>query len=359
MTFGLVIYGSLQEQSGGFLYDRRLVRRLEARGHRVRVFALPWRPYAVCLADNLRLGFWRRLARAPLDALLQDELNHPSLALGTRWLRREVSYPVVGIVHHLRASEHRPAWQNALYGLVERVYLGGLDACIYNSATTRAVVERLAGPRLGVVAPPSGKRFGARVTPEAAVRRATRPGPLQVVAVGAVIPRKNLHGLLDTVVRLPQEVVHLRVIGRTDAAPAYVRHLRTRLAREGLTSRVTLTGALDDAALADALADAHVLAGPAYYEGYGIAYVEAMGFGLPVLATRRGAPREFVTNGQEGFLVDPDDPAALASHLHHLHADRDALARMSTHALTRFERLPTWPDSMDRVADFLEQLLTS
>ena len=61
MHVGLLIYGSLETVSGGFIYDRHLVRYLRAAGDRVDVIGLPWRPYGLSLLDNLNSGLRRRL----------------------------------------------------------------------------------------------------------------------------------------------------------------------------------------------------------------------------------------------------------------------------------------------------------
>ena len=88
MNIGLVIYGSLDLVSGGYLYDRLLVDHLRKRGARVEILSLPRRNYWRHLADN----FSRRLPRAveamSPDLLLQDELYHPSLFHTNRRLKK-------------------------------------------------------------------------------------------------------------------------------------------------------------------------------------------------------------------------------------------------------------------------------
>ena len=79
MRLGLVVYGSLDTVSGGFLYDRQLVRHLRSRGDEVEVISIPWRPYARGLLDNLSPALFKRLSRAAFELLLEDELAHPSL----------------------------------------------------------------------------------------------------------------------------------------------------------------------------------------------------------------------------------------------------------------------------------------
>ena len=84
MRIGLLIYGSLDTLSGGYLYDRKLVEHLRQAGDSVEIVSIPWRSYPAHLADNLSLRLYRRLRDLPVDILLQDELNHPSLALVNR-----------------------------------------------------------------------------------------------------------------------------------------------------------------------------------------------------------------------------------------------------------------------------------
>ncbi|MDW8327552.1 MAG: glycosyltransferase, partial [Anaerolineales bacterium] len=143
MRLGLIIYGSPDTVSGGYLYDRQLVAHLRAAGDEVEVISLPWRNYATHLTQNFSIELRRRLAAAHFDVLLQDELNHPSLFLLNRRLRLRVRYPFISIVHHLRCCERRPTWQNALYRRIEAAYLRSVDGFVFNSETTREAVSAL------------------------------------------------------------------------------------------------------------------------------------------------------------------------------------------------------------------------
>ncbi|MBL7943358.1 MAG: hypothetical protein JNM00_11355, partial [Flavobacteriales bacterium] len=104
MKIGLVIYGSLDTLSGGYMYDRMLVDYLRSQGDTVEIISLPWRNYAAHLTDNFTFKL-----PSDLDILIQDELNHPSLIRSNRYPN---PYPIISLVHHLRCSELRPKWQN-------------------------------------------------------------------------------------------------------------------------------------------------------------------------------------------------------------------------------------------------------
>ena len=354
MRVALILYGDLDFISGGFLYDRMLVKYLRRRGEDVEIVPLPWRSYARGLLDNLTPGLMRRLTNIQADIIVQDELAHPSLFWLNRSLERRGGPPVVAIVHHLRCSEAQPAWQNKLYRLVERRYLASVQGFIFNSRATQKTVEDLVGQgRPSVLAYPGADRFAVAPTPAAVAARAREPGPLRVLFLGNVIPRKGLHTLIAALVVLSREAWQLTVVGSLEIDLPYVRQVRRQLADAGLDGRVEFTGALDQEELTSCLANSQVLAVPSSYEGFGIVYLEGMAFGLPALATTAGGAVEIITSGQDGFLISPGDHGALARHLGTFMADRDLLLTMSLAAQQRFAAHPTWEDAGAAVHRFL------
>jgi glycosyltransferase involved in cell wall biosynthesis len=358
MRVGLLIYGSLETISGGYLYDRRLVNYLRRQGDQVEIISLPWRNYLRHLGDNLSSELLYRLKDLPVDVLLQDELNHPSLFWLNQRLKNQVKYPILSIVHHLRSSEACPAWQNWIYSQVESRYLETLDGFIFNSQTTRQAVASLSPQtrqraRPSLVATPSGDRFNPQIDAQAISQRSLGAGPLQILFLGNLIPRKGLHTLLEALTQLSTSDWRLSVVGSPSNDAAYARRARQLSERAGLSARVTFHGALSDDALAQLLRSSHLLAVPSSYEGFGIVYLEGMGFGLPAIATSSGAAGEIITHGQDGFLIAPGDSQALADHINCLAKDRHKLREMSLAARKRYQTQPTWDDSMHAIRHFL------
>jgi glycosyltransferase involved in cell wall biosynthesis len=346
MRVGLTLYGSLDDQSGGFRYDRRLVEALRDAGDTVDVIELPRRRYARGLLDNLSSSLRDRLA-VDVDVMLQDELAHPSLVRANR----DLPYPVVSVVHHLRASEGRHL--AGLYRAVERRYLGGVDAAVCNSTATRSTVTETGGPPKGrtVVAPPAGDRFDPDID-TATIESRAHEGALRVAFVGNIEPRKGLDTLVDGLAEV-DEPWELTVVGRAEN-PSYVRTVENAIARSGAGDRIDLRGRLADDELATVLRGSHVLAIPARHEGFGIAYLEGMSFGLPAVASAAGGARDFVTPGETGALVEPDDPEGVGRVLGALARDRDRLARMGQAARERYEAHPGWSETTARVREFLQ-----
>jgi glycosyltransferase involved in cell wall biosynthesis len=355
---GLLIYGSLDTISGGFIYDRHLVRYLRDQGDRVEIISLPWRRYGVSLLDNLNSGFQRRLEAAAFDVLLQDELVHPSCFWLNRRLRPRITYPVIAIVHHLRCREHHAAWATRLYRRVEKSYLAAMDGFICVSRTTQKDVEDLVGrERPLVVASPGRDGRPGAVTPAEIIARATAPGPFHLIFVGNLIPRKGLHTLLTALANLPRSDWRLTVAGRLDLDAVYVQAIRRQIQDAGLASRVFLLGAIPNHELSAHYAASHLLTVPSSYEGFGIVYLEGMHFGLPAIATTAGAAQEIITHGQNGFLVPPGDAAALARYISLLMEDRELLKRLSLTAHQVGASHPTWNESAALTRAFLQSFL--
>ena len=358
MRVGLVLAGDIDGGSGGFYYDRRLRDRFRERGHDVTVVSLPWRSYPRQLADNLRA---RRIASRldGFDVVVEDGLAHPSLLAANR----HVHTPTVALLHML-ASRARTGIARHAVRRIEAAFLSGVDAAIYNAETTRRDATPLGAPATGVVAYPAGDRFVPDISARA-VRERAGERPLDVTYLGSVAERKGLDTLVEGLARIGRNAVsggsdgppdwRLTVVGDADGDPTYVDRVREAAADAGIAGRVRFTGRLDDDAVAARLRESHVLAVPSRYEPFGMAYLEAMGFGCVPLATTAGGAAEFVRDGESGYLVPPDDPDAVADRLSRL-ADRDRLAEMALAAREAYDAWPTWTETMDDAVDFLEAL---
>jgi glycosyltransferase involved in cell wall biosynthesis len=97
--------------------------------------------------------------------------------------------------------------------------------------------------------------------------------------------------------------------------------------------RFALLGRRDDVPAVLAAGDVFVLASD--YEGLPVALMEAAAIGLPVVATAVGGVPEVITDGVEGLLVPPRDPAALADAIERVVADGALRARLAATARRR------------------------
>jgi glycosyltransferase involved in cell wall biosynthesis len=356
MKIGLVIYGSLKTLSGGYMYDRKLVEYLRAQGDTVEIISLPWRNYIAHLLDNLTF----RLSDG-FDIIIEDELNHPSLIAANHLPH---PCPVISLVHHLRASEQRFGLLKILYRQVEKQYLQKVDGFIFNSHTTRQVVTELVGDtRPWLVAYPPTDRFGPAQPESLPLERIAGSPSMRVLFVGNLIHRKGLHTLVNAlaIIKARHEhqqspMVTLDVVGSPKHSRSYARIIREMALELGVERLITYHGSLKDDILARRFREAHVLVVPSSYEGFGMVYMEAMGFGMPALGTTAGGAAEIIQEGETGYLIKPDDAATLAERLITLASDRALLTRLSLNALKRYQEQPRWEQTAAEIRQFLQKM---
>jgi glycosyltransferase involved in cell wall biosynthesis len=178
----------------------------------------------------------------------------------------------------------------------------------------------------------------------AAPERPPHDDAVALLAVGSLVPRKGYDILFRALARLRDLTWRLAVVGDPHRMPWMAKHVTADLEELDLKDRVTLHGAVPADRLSQFYFAADVFVLASRFEGYGMAYAEAIAHGLPVIGTRAGAIPRTVPKGA-GILVPPEDVEALASALRLLIADPTERARLAAAARAAAAKLPTWRDA--------------
>lgn len=344
-TFALP--GDPASLTGGYIYDAQIVDGLRRLG---------WTIDLLPLGDGFPFPS-KSARRAATDALSLAVSRGPvivdGLALGVLpKAAGEVasSTPLIALVHHPLALESgTPEEVAALLMDSERRSLAHATFVIATSATTAAILEReygVAKARLLVARP------GVRLRGDADLEKRQK-GPLQLLSVAAISPRKGYTFLIEALAGLADLDWRLTIVGDTERNPEASARLRMAIERSGLAARVDLIGAVTDTVL-DGLyrrADVFVLA--SLYEGYGMAYAEAIAHGLPVIGTTGGAISEVVPPSAS-ILVEPGNAQALAAALRSVLTDEPARLAMSAAARAAAPLLPRWEQAVSVFASALD-----
>jgi glycosyltransferase involved in cell wall biosynthesis len=332
----VIVPGALDQLTGGYLFDKRLVEGIRALGRTVEVNELAGRfPEADTTARQAAAAL---LARLPDGAAaVIDGLALPAFVECLASERARLK--LVGLVHHPLAVETGlDAEDRARLAGVEARLLSRLRGVLCPSAASAWAVENYGVPRDRIFVTPPGTVKPA--TPPQ--RPSRREGPLQFLSVGAVIPRKGHALLIEALAALREKPWRLLIVGSVTRDAATVQALERAIARHGLGERVTLAGEWAPERLGAAYAEADVFVLASYHEGYGMAFAEAMAQGLPIVGTTGGAIPETVP-AAAALLVPPGDADALSSALGMM-LDNGALrARLAQAAAAAGASLPDWP----------------
>lgn len=162
------------------------------------------------------------------------------------------------------------------------------------------------------------------------------PGTL-LAFVGRLDPIKGLEVLLKAVHILRQNNtgnagVSLMVVGG-EATPGEAGRLAGLAEQMGIADLVTFTGPVPHHQLPLYYRAADIAVMPSLYESFGMALLEAMACGAPVVATKVDGPSNFLRHGVTGLLVPPGDPLALAEALSQLIGDKHMRRQLASNAL--------------------------
>lgn len=152
-------------------------------------------------------------------------------------------------------------------------------------------------------------------------KRVRSAGPLKLLFVGGDFPRKGGDTLLEAFSRLPSNLAHLTIVTKTEEVGNSLANITVR---HGIQP--------NSDALLQLYADADLFVFPTRGDCLPLAVMEALTSGLPVVTTTVGALPEAVTHGEAGWIVPPNDPAALADALQTLAGDDVLLERLSDQA---------------------------
>ncbi|MDQ6750834.1 MAG: glycosyltransferase [Actinomycetota bacterium] len=275
----------------------------------LRTLRLRHRPSALPRASTL-------LAVVGLDAAM-DRLRREGFApdvIHAHTLGAAAAALVLGRAHGVPVvvSEHWSAfalgtlspWERRLARFVfEHVEL----VCPVSERLREAIAAHAPRARLRVIGNPVDTTLFVASAPE----RASGPGPVRLLAVGLLAEKKGMSLLLEALARRSAaggRPVVLDLVGDGPAAAELGRHA---CALE-LEDTVRFRGLMERAEIAQLMGEADLFVLPSLVETFGIALVEALAAGLPVVATDVGVAREIVDDGC-GVLVAPNDVDALAA----------------------------------------------
>ncbi|MBK5938460.1 glycosyltransferase family 4 protein [Halochromatium roseum] len=292
-------------------------------------------------------------AAAKLQAIADNErVLIDGLALGVipeLVEQEQARLRLIGLVHHPLADETGLSieWSRALR-TSESAALAMMHSLVVTSNATarRLQAMGLDAAQITVIEPGTD--------PAPIADRAGRE-PLQLLCVGALIPRKGHRFLIEALATLRDLDWRLTIIGSLEQDRATALNIQSQIQALGLGERVLLSGVVNDSRLEAAYQQADLFVLPSLFEGYGMAFSEALAHGLPILGCDAGAVADTVPN-TAGLLVEPGSSTALAAALRRLLSNPSERAQLAAGAERASAQRPNWPSQAQRWAELLDRI---
>lgn len=378
------------EQAGHTVRARALLAALETLGHtviRVEAAASPQtqaavsayrrvvkrllpRPLALRLRDRARVATSQRYAGRLIAAAQRER---PEVILETH-----IAFSLAGMLTSqatglpLALDDVAPPWEEELLygvgarGLARRVYRrvteqAGLLVAVSGAIRAVLIAEGLPAHKIvticnGISAAMLRPEIERRDDPARRVALGLPPEAAIVVFVGSFQPYHRVDWLIEAFARLPADLpTHLLLVGDGQGAPA----ARDLVRQRGLEGRVTFTGRVSYARVADYVAAAAVAVMPAT-NSYGnpMKLYEYLALGKAIVAPDQPTITEIVRDGETALLFPPENVPALTGALETLIRDETLRARLGAQAAAAAPQ-HTWQKRAEQLAAALESLRRS
>jgi glycosyltransferase involved in cell wall biosynthesis len=250
------------------------------------------------------------------------------------WIKKILRIPIVGTVFHFKFSFQHSLPLKIMHQFIESIAARSFDVLITISQFSLEKFESLTKKRIKTyVIPPFIKSSAdeSPVVPNHGCRETFR-----MISIGAIDYRKNFHTLLESLLYL-KFPYHLDIIGHIQSV-GYYNTLLKRIHNTEIQGKCTFFGFLEKEKVEDLLRKSDIFVLVSEMEGYGMVYAEAMKFGLPIIASNRGAIPELVVHNENGFLCPPHDSKEIANALTRL-VEPDVWKRISTANIEKYKTL--------------------
>ena len=324
--------------------------------YRPRVFCLPKNASLLIDGFSYRAGI-RRTVRQVYERFRFDILHVHSAVPdghGVLLLNHDYDLPVVLSIHGRDIYSTAPK-SPLHHRLVGTVLARAERVVVASDKVKKLILDRFPRVREPIIIP-YGIDTALFASSAAARTDAASPcsGPLLLI-VGYLIGRKNHKAVISAVSRLRETYPHIRLriagFGPEEAA------LRSLCRQLGVSENVEFLGLCSRERVRHLMSECDVFVMPSWDEAFGIVYIEAMSQGKPVIGSRGEGIADTISDGETGFLVDPDDVDELTAKIRLVIENKDLAQRVGKAGRELVLREFTWQKNVDRLMEVYQELI--
>ncbi len=351
MKIAFITYGSLENLTGGYLYNQKVVNHLKKKGIPVEIISLKQRSYFL----NVIWNFWLYFNRKKFNLIIEDELVHPAVFLFNRLVHKKVK--IVALVHLLQWLVQKPPFL-PLTKAMEKQMLKYSHLIVANSNYTAEKITQmgLSKDKVKVIYPAYDP---ALLNKQDEVKDSLREGKINLLFVANCLPHKGLHFLIPALHLVKNIPFVLDIVGDYTLNVTYVKKIKRAIKKYGLEEQVFWHGKVSREEIGQYYSRADIFVLPSLKEAFGLVLLEAMAFGLPVVATRVGGIPEVVEHQKTGLLVPPGNIVALSQAITILVKDENLRRQYGRKGKQRLASFLTWEEAGENFYRLVKILLSN
>lgn len=329
--------GVVQEPvTGGEIFNYKIFNYLKDSGFNVYNISISseskWIPLPIrLLISNFKILFKIRKLQLSSAIIYEDCYLYPRLFL-TNWWALQKGFKIAMLMQISLKTQHRmfrKPYLRKINQLLLKKFLKHGNTYLTNSLDSKSELLNLGcdANKIELV----GCGFDFKQTAKMPGRsKHTKSDTIQIIYVGNIQHRKGVYQLIEAASELTDINFLLNVVGSQSSNPDYYNKIMLFVKKNNLEQKISFHGRVSDDFLENLYQQSDIFVLPSLHETFGIVLLEAMSFGLPIIATNVGAIPELVIDGENGILVHPDDPHSLADAIRQLLASPAKREKLGT-----------------------------
>jgi len=297
--------------------------------------------------------------------------HHWPAQWGAVWLKRKLGGAVVWMCNdvpnlHEKAQQRRsigmiPAAVHRLYYAYDRTQNRRVDLTLFLSNWAEKEFKAIySGPTRVVRSGADPSRFAQGGDRQKIRDRfGCSSDDFVLMWLGIFMPHRRLQDAIEAVSRLKSQGIPVRLLlaGSDRSFPEYFNSLKARSAQLDVSEQVTFAGKVADEEIGDFYSACDAFVFPNENQTWGLAVLEAMACGCPVLVSRGAAVHEVLTEGENALLFPPRNPEALAARIQELIAQPALRGRIAQQGMSLVRTKFTWEQFARQIEDVCKEIL--
>lgn len=250
------------------------------------------------------------------------------------------------ICHHLFYKIRNNRIRRAAEYLSEKTLLRNARIVIVPSAKTSLDIKRLRVNENKITIVNPTLTYRAAEFPQREFRN-------KILFVGNLEPRKGLDIIIKALSLIKDLHFSLDIIGSYHKQKKYFVYLKKMVDKYSLSKKITFYGRVESERIIGFYRKANILIFPSRHEGFGMVLLEAMSFGIPIVATDIPTTREIVENNVNGYLCPVDDYMCLSQGIKMLLINQNSQVQMGKRNFEASRKFRSWEEVVKQTFNYI------